>query len=288
MAAGQGAAVDLVGVLAPDLEHVVVAADEAVLAPEGEQRGGHLLAAGGGRVVVGQVGGGGGAVVLAGGVDRRRVAKAADVFVHRPGVERLAAAAQGAHPAADPAVRVHAEHVLGERLGLGEEKPVPVAQAEGHVGVVEGVPGGDDVQHRDLGDRLRVVEGHPVADPGSPVVADDGELVEAELAHDLDLVCRHRALGVGLVDMAARGLAAVAVAAEVGEDDGVVFGEDGGDVMPHDVGLRVAVEQQDRAAFGVLADEGIYSHSARCEARPFEPAGQRNGHGSLITVTELT
>jgi hypothetical protein len=203
MAAGQGAAVDLVGVLAPDLEHVVVAADEAVLAPEGEQRGGHLLAAGGGRVVVGQVDGRGGAVVLAGGVDRRRVAKTADVFVHRPGVERLAAAAQGAHPAADPAVRVHAEHVLGERLGLGEEEPVPVAEAEGLVGVVEGVPGGDDVQHRDLGDRLRVVEGQPVADPGSPVVTDDGELVEAELAHDHHLVPRHRALGVGLVVMTA-------------------------------------------------------------------------------------
>ena len=248
-----------------------MAADEAVLSPQGQQRDGHLLAPGGGRVVVRQVGAGGGAVVLAGGVDHRGVAKAPDVLVHRPGVEGLAAASQGAHPAPDPAVRVEAEHVLGERLGLGEEEPVPVAKAEGPVGVVKGVAGGDDVQHRYLGDRLRVVEDHPVADPGAPVVAYDGELIEAQFAHDEDLVTGHRALGVRFVAVAARGLAAVAVAAQVGEDYGVMFGEDGGDVMPHDVGLRVTVEQQYRAA--VAAGESVDPHSVGREQHPLEMAG---------------
>jgi len=248
-----------------------VAADEAVLSPQGQQRDGHLLAPGGGRVVVRQVGAGGGAVVLAGGVDHRGVAKAPDVLVHRPGVERLAAASQGAHPAPDPAVRVEGEHVLGERFRLREEIPVPVAKAEDPVSVVEGVAGGDDVQHRYLGDRLRVVEGHPVGDPGPPIVAHHGELVEAELAHDEDLVAGHRALGVRLVVMAARGFAAVAVAAQVGEDYGVMFGEDGGDVMPHDVGLRVTVEEQYRGAGA--AGEGVDSYSVGRERHPLEMAG---------------
>jgi hypothetical protein len=44
--AGQRVTVGLDRVLAPDREHVaVMAADEAVLAPQREQRGGHLLAA---------------------------------------------------------------------------------------------------------------------------------------------------------------------------------------------------------------------------------------------------
>jgi hypothetical protein len=214
MTAGQRVAVGLDRVLAPDREHVVVmAADEAVLAPQREQRGGHLLPPRGGRVVVGQVDGGGGAIVLAGAVDRGRVAEAPQVLVHGLRVERLATSAQGAQPAADPAIGVVAEHLLGERLRLGEEEPVPVAEAELSAGVLEGVPGRDYVQYRELGDRVRVVERHPVTDPGSAVVAHHGELAEAQIAHHQDLVPRHRTLAVGLVARAAGGLATVAVAA---------------------------------------------------------------------------
>src|SRR6202034_143181 len=53
VAARQRAALHLVGVLAPDRGDVaVVLADEAMLAPQGQDRGGDLLAAGRGRVVV--------------------------------------------------------------------------------------------------------------------------------------------------------------------------------------------------------------------------------------------
>src|ERR1700722_11571180 len=148
VAAGQGAGAHVVGVLAPDRRDVaVVLAHEAVLAPQGEQRGGDPLAAGGGGVIVVQVGADGGAVVLARGVDGGRVPEAAHVLVHGAGVDRLAAAAQAADAAVHPADRVGADLVLGERLRLGEEEPVPVAEAELHVGGAQGVPGGDDVEH---------------------------------------------------------------------------------------------------------------------------------------------
>ena len=285
--AGQRVAVGLDRVLAPDRKHVgVMAADEAVLAPQREQRGGHLLTARGGRVVIGQVDGGGGAIVLAGAVDRGRVAEAPQVLVHGLRVERLATAAQGAQPAADPAVGVVAEHLLWERLRLGEEEPVPVAEAEFSAGVLEGVPGRDDVQHRELGDRVRVVKRHPVSDPGAAVVARHGELIEAQIAHHQYLVPRHGALAVGLVAGAAGGLAAVAVAAQVGQDHGVVFGENGGHVMPHDVGLRVAVQQQHGTA--AAADQRVDADAAGCRGSLLEQAGQRNRHGCLIPVAELT
>ena len=66
MAAGQGAAGHRVGVFAPDLGDVaVVAADEAVLAPEGEQGDADALAPRRGGVIVCQIGARCGALVLA-------------------------------------------------------------------------------------------------------------------------------------------------------------------------------------------------------------------------------
>jgi hypothetical protein len=289
VAAGQRAAGHRVGVLAPDLGDVaVVAADEAVFAPEGEQWDGDALAAGGGGVIVFQVGADGGAVVLAGGVDRGRLAEAADVLVDRLRVERLAAAAPAAHPAAHPADRVGADLVLGQRLRLGEEEPVPVGEAELQVGRAQGVAGGHDVQHRELGDQVGVVERQPVGYPGAAVVAHDGELVEAELAHHQRLVPRHRALGVGLVRRAAGRLAAVAVTAQVGQDDRMILGENRGDVMPHDVGLRVAVQQQHGRAALIAAHQRVDSYPSRGERDSLEQVGQGNGHGSVIPVMEVT
>jgi hypothetical protein len=289
VAAGQRAAGHGVGVLAPDLGDVaVVAADEAMLAPEGEQRDRDALAAGGGGVVIVQVGAGSGAVVLARGVDRGRLPEAADVLVDRLLVEWLAAAPPVAQAAAHPAHRVGADLVLGQRLGLGEEEPVPVGEGELHVDRAECVAGGDDVQHRELRDQVRVVQGQPVAHPGAPVVTDDGELVEAELAHHQRLVPGHRALRVGLVGRAARRLAAVAVTTQVGEDNRMILGEDRGDVMPHDVGLRVAVQQQDGRAAVVAAHQRVDSHPSRGKSDSLEQVGQGNGHGSVIPVMEVS
>jgi hypothetical protein len=265
-----------------------VAADEAVLAPEREHRGGDALAARGGRVVVGQVEGRRGPVVLAGGVDRGRLAEAADVLVDRQRVERLAAPPTAADPAAHPAVGIGADLVLGERLGLGEEVPVPVGEPEVQVGRAQRVPGGDDVKDGDLRHRLGAVKRHPVGHPGAPVMADDRELLEAEVAHHQRLVARHRPLGVALVRRAAGRLAAVTVAAQIGQDDRVVQGENGRDVMPHHVGLRVAVQEQDGRAGLVAADQRVDPDASGGESDPLEQVGQRNGHGSVIPVMEVT
>ena len=125
-------------------------------------------------------------------------------------------------------------------------------------------------------------------DAAAAVVAGHRELVEAEIAHHDHLVARHGALGVPLVPGAARGLAAVPVAAEVGEDYRVVFGEGGSDVMPHDVGLRIAVQQQDRAAARLAAGERVNPYAVRCQGPALEQAGQRNRHGNLIPAANLT
>ncbi len=122
VAAGQRAAGHRVGVLAPHRGDVaVVAADEAVLAPEGQQRDGDALAARRGGVVVVQVGPGRGAVVLAGGVDRGRLAEAADVLVdrlrHRTAGRRAASRRCGCAPS--PPGRRRAGARAAARAGRG-------------------------------------------------------------------------------------------------------------------------------------------------------------------------
>jgi hypothetical protein len=91
-----------------------------------------------------------------------------------------------------------------------------------------------------------MVEGEAVANPAAAVVPGEPEALEAERRHRPDHVGRARALAVGGVLRVRGRLAAVAVAAEVRADHGVAPGQRRRDAMPHDVGLRVAVQEQER------------------------------------------
>ncbi len=92
------------------------------------------------------------------------------------------------------------------------------------------------------------------------IVTDHGEALEAEVAHQLDLVLRHRALGIVDVLVAVFGLAAVAVAAQVRRDDGVLLCKLRRHAIPREVSERRAVDQQERWA--AAADDRVQ----RCAA----------------------
>ena len=102
---------------------------------------------------------------------------------------------------------------------------------------------------------LRMIEAQPVRDARAAVVAGEPEAREAQRAHQLDLVRRHRALRVVDVAGAAVGLRRIAVAAQVAADDGEALGEARRDPVPHRVRLRIAVQQQERRA--AAADDAV-------------------------------
>jgi hypothetical protein len=106
-----------------------------------------------------------------------------------------------------------------------------------------------------------------------------GKRLEAEVPHDLDLIERHRPLGVVGVVLAVRRLAAVAVAAQIGGDDGVVRRELGRHQTPGDVRLRRAMEQQHRRSRST--DDAVDRRARGLERERFEireePVGRRRG-----------
>ena len=68
----------------------------------------------------------------------------------------------------------------------------------------------------------------------------------------------------------------------------MILGENRGDVVPHHVGLRVAVQQQHGRAVLVAAHQRVDFHPAWGERDSLEQVGQGNGHGSVIPVMEVT
>jgi hypothetical protein len=108
-----------------------------------------------------------------------------------------------------------------------------------------------------VGDRAGVVEAGPDCHQGAPVVPGQGEPVVAERAGQGDDVGGHGPFGVGDAVRVGR-LVTGAVAAQVGNDDGVVGGQVGGHVPPHQMGLREAVQQHDRPAR--TADRHVEGH----------------------------
>jgi hypothetical protein len=132
------------------------------------------------------------------------------------------------------------------------------------------VPGGHDVQDSGAADPGGVVEAHPVHDPCATVVSDRGEGVEAETRHRRDLVRGHGSFAVlGVVGAGGR-FRGTAIAAQIRQHDGVALGQDRGDLMPHHMRLRIAVQQQDRwSGAGCAAGDAdpVDVHLDRCEPR---------------------
>jgi hypothetical protein len=80
--------------------------------------------------------------------------------------------------------------------------------------------------------------------PPSAVVPHYSKPLEPKVAHDFYLVERHGPLRVVGMILAIRWLAAVAVSSQISSNHGEFFGQTGCDLVPHHMGLRVAVQEQ--------------------------------------------
>ncbi len=150
------------------------------------------------------------------------------------------------------------------------------------------VPSGQDIPHVQsrhdvdaphVSDRVGMVETRTERDQCTAIVADHREPVEAEVRGDCHDVRGHRPLGVG------RGvelvwLVAGAVATKIRTDDGVMGGEVGCDVTPHQMRLRESVQQYDRRTRSPDGDGDLHAVGDH-HTRILEP-GQHNRHVLLL------
>ncbi len=72
------------------------------------------------------------------------------------------------------------------------------------------------------------------------VVANQLEPPETKLAHKPDLIASHGPLGIDKSGSVGTGLAGLAVATQVRQNDRVILGQPGGNVAPREMVLRIA------------------------------------------------
>src|SRR6266699_5296956 len=138
---GQGLAADVAGVLPPDAERLVFAADETLRPPQHQDRAFELLPGGKALVVVDEIDARRRTVVGARARDRPGVAEAADVVRHRGDVDARALAEERADDGTDPVAGVRADQALGDATPDREEEPVVIRRGHGPRHVTQDMPG---------------------------------------------------------------------------------------------------------------------------------------------------
>ena len=106
----------------------------------------------------------------------------------------------------------------------------------------------DDVEHRQRTYALGPVKRHPVGDPAAAIVARHREALEPQRRHRLHEVGRERTLGVRRMIGGRNRTVRIAVARQVGRHDREPPSQLVGAAVPHQVGLGVAVQHQQRRA----------------------------------------
>ena len=150
----------------PQRQRIEAAADDAVLAPERQQRLRQPAPAI--LVVMADVDAGGGAVILAAAMDGGGIGEAAQIMRQSLGRKRRQPGRAGAAFLAPIGLGIGPDHPLREWRWLDQEEPVPIGAGEGVCGVGVHFAGGRDVERRQPRHAVRVVERQPVGATRAP------------------------------------------------------------------------------------------------------------------------
>ena len=148
-------------------------------------------------------------------------------------------------------------------------------------GFIHGQRRRDVEQHQTL-DGIGMIERHPVSDARAAIVRAHEEFIEAEMAHDRDLIGRHRALGIRQMRGVAGRFAGRAVTAQIGRDNGEVRGELRGATLPDQMRLRMTVQKQQRRPCSSLHSENVDIAHGDAKGREI-----LEGHGVSLVIWEF-
>ena len=199
------------------------------------------------RPVMLQIDGRGGPVILATGMDRPGHGEAALIFGH--GFRRDGGAiGQKLKLFRQIESRILSDHSFRIISRLNQKEPVIVRRREGHIGRLVHIQCRADIERAELGHPVPMIPRKPMADTGTTVVPDHGKSINSERGHDFRLVPRHLPLGIWSMRGIRLRLTAVSVTAQIRRYDSEFFGQDRRDLVPDDMGLRIAVQQEKAGA----------------------------------------
>jgi len=124
------------------------------------------------------------------------------------------------------------------------KRPDPEAEAETHIGAIEGIACRNDVEYRQTINPVRKIDRHAVCAACTPVMSSNAEAGEAQCGHRFDLVAGEVAHRVLLVFRVSCRTTAPPIPTQVSRGDG----ESGSHLLryqpPHEVCFGDAVEQE--------------------------------------------
>ncbi len=182
-------------------------------------------------------------------MDHRRIAEGLQVGGNRVFADcRLVGAAPVFQLGAEIVFGIGSDQPFRQTVALDQEEPVVVAGGDRLVDGGKDCSGRHDIEQRDAAYPRRMVEHQAMRDAATAVVTDELEPRKSQRRHQLDLIERHRPLGIGGVGDVRWRLTAGTVTAQIAADDGEPLGQPSGDLVPDDMRLRIAVEKQHRRA----------------------------------------
>lgn len=98
----------------------------------------------------------------------------------------------------DDGIGRRADQPLRQRFRLRKKAPGPEAESQSGIRPVPRGGGGDDVEDRDLGYLIWVIERQAIGDPPAAIVSGNHEMLKTQLLHDLNHVSGHGGLAYGL------------------------------------------------------------------------------------------
>ena len=130
---------------------------------------------------------------------------------------------------------------------------MPIGARKGLAGQFVHGQGGGDVQQHQARHMGRVVQRQTVRHARTPVVGQHGKTFVPQALHQSQQLVRHDPFAVGLMGRVGRKTRAAAVAAQIDHDQREMLRQLVGHAVPHRLGLRVAVQQQQCRAAAALA-----------------------------------
>ena len=186
----------------------------------------------------------GGRVVATPGANDRGIARRPFIFGQSLFLEKLLCAGKSDEGGMKEQDRVAVDKALRHVPRLRQKEPMVITPCQPCIHRAPDVQRRQNIDQGDGTHDARVVQNHPVRGAGAAIMRNNVEARVSHMAHQGDLIARHGPEGE--IAVMSDG---ISVTTQIRRHDTIGFRKFLGDDMPHDMGLRISVQEKKRRAF---------------------------------------